>query len=293
MRATWMIAAVLAGAIGSTAWAQTGGLRSGGLSSPTFPSPAISVPGPAVGARSMQASNGIPARAGGAGSTVSPAQNTSLNTGINAVGLGGGYGSGYDDYVTAATVGESYDRGLASIIRAEGQYNLNTSAAAINFQQAERLALANSTDYIKTYFQVRSLNDQYRAAIRGPRGTLADYVRLSHYGRPQRLTPSELDPVSGQLSWPLILQADDFTPARKRLDALFVQRADPQGVNLQGYLKIDQLTRAMQEELKMHVADIPPDDYLRARNFIESVNYEARYPTTEHNTALTWQAPPR
>ena len=50
---------------------------------------------------------------------------------------GGGYGGwGFNDWGAGSTPAGSYLTGMANAIRAEGEYNLNTSAAAINLEEA-------------------------------------------------------------------------------------------------------------------------------------------------------------
>ena len=55
-------------------------------------------------------------------------------------------------------------RGLASIIRAKGEYNLATSAAAVNFSIARNREIENDKQWVNAYFELRDLNKQQREA---------------------------------------------------------------------------------------------------------------------------------
>ena len=74
--------------------------------------------------------------------------------------LNGGFGSFYPDYYPdhASTVVGSYAYGLGRIIRAEGQYNLDTSAAFLNFTEAQRREMENLQKWTETYFEMRRIN---------------------------------------------------------------------------------------------------------------------------------------
>ncbi len=191
----------------------------------------------------------------------------------------GGAGSSYaTSYSTASTPGESYARGISELIRAAGSANLALSEAAVNLTEAERRQLKNDVDFVNTYFQIRRLNQQYQAQERGPRPTMEDLIRFAQLGKPQRLSPGDIDAASGQIFWPIILRSQVFAPYRIKLETYFGQRAQPSGLTPESYLRLDQTSRAMVEELRRYVADFPPGDYLHGKHFIESLGYEARFP---------------
>jgi hypothetical protein len=173
------------------------------------------------------------------------------------------------------TVGESYARGIADIIRSRGRFNLDTSLSAINWQTARGMAQENWLGGIDAYFQGRMANNRYREILRGPRLTLDGYLRLAQVDRPRRLTSSELDPITGRILWPIVLQLNSFASLRDKLEVLFAERAEGGGVNAEAYLLMNRLSRSLHEELKAHIYDIPAEDYVAARNFIESLAYEA------------------
>ena len=132
------------------------------------------------------------------------------------------YPPSYDDWATTPDQGFSY--GIARIVQAEARYNLDTSEAAINFSEARRREMENFQKWTETYFMVRRINREARAIERGKRPTEADFFRYAQIGRPHRLTPSELDPITGYIAWPLLLRGPDLDKARTSLDQVFARR---------------------------------------------------------------------
>jgi hypothetical protein len=199
---------------------------------------------------------------------------------VALVGAGAALAQYYPGYVyKPSTAGESYARGFADVVRSAGQANLDNSEAAINYSEARKREIENQRLWTDTYFQMRKMNREYREAERGPRPTMEDAVRYAQAGKPKRLSPSELDAVTGGVSWPILLRDDRYSQGRAELERLFAQRAASGTIGAQDYLKIRETTDAMLEQLKGQVRDVPPSDYVAARRFLESLAYESRLPT--------------
>ena len=180
----------------------------------------------------------------------------------------------------ASTVGESYARGMSDVIRSRGQYNLDTSAAAINVSQARSNEIKNYRDATNTYFEMRAANRAYRAAARPKRATSEDWVRWAKEGAPKPLSPGEFDPVTGKINWPVMLKADEFAKYREQLDELFAKRASSDSLSIQDFIEVDKISKALLEELKAHIKDVPPDLYIASKEFVKSLAYEVRRPST-------------
>jgi hypothetical protein len=190
-------------------------------------------------------------------------------------GWGGGWGMG------GGTVAGNYLQGMASTVRAAGDYNLSTSQAWVNAEEAKRRDIENRKAWTDAYFEMRRANADYRAAERGPRGTQEDWVRYAKEAAPSRLSPGEIDYVTGKLSWPRLLQLDEFKESRQELDHLFADRAEKGGsIGPYGYQRILDLTNAMTSALKKNIRNYPANEYLDARKFLESVAFEARFTTS-------------
>lgn len=197
----------------------------------------------------------------------------------------GGYGSsdygssGYAEH--PATIEQAAAYGLAKIIRAEADYQKESSLAAKNWADARKYELDNWKKWVETYYEVRRINREARAAERGRPMTEADYIRLAQIGKPRRLTPSEMDVVTGQLNWPLLLQATDFVAYRDMLDQVFSNRAYRGTMGLDDYVKAEQTAESMMDLLRGRIEEVRPAEYVVARRFLESLAYEARLPAPD------------
>ncbi len=187
------------------------------------------------------------------------------------------YYGGYVDN-KASTAGESHARGYADVVRSQGMANLANSEAAINMTEAAKRDMENRDQWTDTYFQMRQKNRDYRAAERGPRPSREDFVRIAAAGRPDKLSPSQLDSVTGEINWPRVLTQPQFADSRAELEALFANRAAYGQSTLDDYSKIDATIKAMSEELKKIVRDVPPSDYTASKRFLDSLAFENRQP---------------
>jgi len=177
-----------------------------------------------------------------------------------------------------STPAESYARGLGDVIQSAGAYNLATSEAAINATQAQKQFIENRDQWTDTYFQMRQANRAYRETEQGPRLSMEQLVRLAQEGKPKPLSPGELDSVTGRISWPLLLKTSAFDATRAKLDDLFAKRASRGGIDFEQQMQIRQSTKDMLALLKGQIRNVPADDYIPAKRFVESLAYEGQKP---------------
>jgi len=209
--------------------------------------------------------------------------------GYGGGGFGGG-GYGWGGLGAGSTAAGSYMSGMAQAIRAQGQYNLMTSQAAINAEEAAKRDIENRQRWTSTYFEMRKINDAYKQAQRAPPTPPEEWVRLAQIGIPQRLNSSVLDPVTGHIGWPIVLTSPEFAEPRQELDQLFADRAISHGaIGIDAHGKIRQATDDMLELLKGRIRDLDSRNYLDARNFLSSLAREADYPTGSYSVS---EAPP-
>jgi len=191
-------------------------------------------------------------------------------------GGGGGYwgwGGG-----AGTTVAGSYLQGLSSVINAAGQANLANSAAANNWENAYSMDLNNRLQATSTYFEQRRINREAVAEERGPRVTAAELARFAKEAAPARLTSSQLDPVTGEIGWPTPLRAATYEAARQNVDQLFASREASAGaVGPAGYRRIHDALEALRAQFARNIADYPPQVYVEARKFLDSLEYEAGF----------------
>ena len=175
----------------------------------------------------------------------------------------------------ASTAGESYARGMSSAISAAGDYNLSTSQAAINMTQAQKQEIQNRQQWTNTYFEMREANREYRARERGPRPTTEQLVRFAQEGKPKPLSLSALG-TDGRITWPDLLKDNVFADNREKIDGAFLKRAEQGGIGLEDQMTVRSATAAMLDQLKQFVRGVPPNLYTSAKQFLQSLAYEAQ-----------------
>jgi hypothetical protein len=175
----------------------------------------------------------------------------------------------------ASTVGESYARGMSDMVRSAGAANLMNSEAAGNYEAARSQYLDNRMQATDTYFQMRAKNKAYRAAEDGPRPTSEQLFRMAKAKAPSRLSPSELDPISGSVVWPTVLRDAKFSSTQEKLSAMLAYWAEHNHqLTLNQFEQLDSTIDQLTEELKKVVKDVPPNVYNAGRRFLSSLAYE-------------------
>lgn len=183
------------------------------------------------------------------------------------VGVGGGYGWGH-----ASTAAEGAARGYADVVRSQGMANLANSAAAINYEDARKSYLDNRLKATQTYFEMRRYNTEARRAEKAPPLSPEGYVRLARQQAPAQLSTSQLDPLTGSITWVMPLRRPEYGQLRAAVEKLFHDRAG-------GYadpLAIDAAIDAFDAQLKTDLAKFAANDYLAAKNFLSSLKFAAR-----------------
>ena len=112
-------------------------------------------------------------------------------------------------------------QGMADIIGASGSRNLDNSQAAINMTEARSRQLDNHLKTTDTYFQNRLNNKKWREELNGPRKVTHNAFRKL----PPPLSPSEVDPVTGQINWPPLVAQLPFQKDVKTVDDIFTSWA--------------------------------------------------------------------
>jgi hypothetical protein len=179
----------------------------------------------------------------------------------------------------ASTAAQAYAYGLGNVIQSEGMYNLATAQAALAAEQARTLDIQNRQAAVKAYFEMKQMNAEYRAQARTPTQAAPQHP-LNHYYdtmKPQKLPPTQLDPVTGQITWPQLLMNDEFKPVREQLDAMFVMWAHHRNYNFNDVRKS---VEAFHAQLKDHIDEYPPQDFENAYKFLDTLEYQAHFPAS-------------
>lgn len=205
---------------------------------------------------------------------------SAVGLGLRLYPYGYGYGYPYGYGYGGTTLYGSYAHGMADVIRARGQAAENISRAQINYQEARSKYIDNQKKWFETYQERKRIGRANKQADDERRQASA--LRYQEYLRKQkhpRLTPSELDPTTGKLSWPLALQAPEFADGRRELDQLFKLRAQT-GTTPELTKKIYDKAQDMRLQLLDKVSKLPAREYMESRRFLERMAHEAHHETT-------------
>jgi hypothetical protein len=190
----------------------------------------------------------------------------------------GGFGYRRGGYASTASQGAAY--GMSEMMRAQGYENLQNSEAAKNWEDVKTLDIQNKMRWTETYFEMRKTNREARAAEAGPAITHDQAIRMAKMGAPPRLVSTQLDPITGHIEYPMVLQDDIFAPYREELDKLFAKRASSGGsISFNEFEEIQSTVANFTEALKEHVNKYPAGEYGRARTFLDSLRHEASLPS--------------
>lgn len=182
----------------------------------------------------------------------------------------------YATYHHASTAEEGALRGMGDLVRSHGEANLMNSEAAGNYEDARAKNLDNRLKATDTYFQMRAVNKQYREAERTPRSTSEQLFRRAREAAPKSLSPTELDPFTGEVDWPIVLRGPAFAAERSVVDDVFAHRFSSSGVTTaEAFQQVNDALASMQSVLKTNIRDYPSGDYIKAKNFLRSLSYAA------------------
>ena len=119
--------------------------------------------------------------------------------------------------------------GYAAMMRAQAMANLQNSQAAINWEKVKTAEIQNRLLWTETYFRMRQINHDMRMAERGPRVTMEQMATIAREGAPKPLDSTELDQVTGEISYPLALRDHQYDILRDEVDSFFRRRAKTAG----------------------------------------------------------------
>lgn len=193
-----------------------------------------------------------------------------------AYGMWGGGGN------FATSGAQAYDQGVSSILRAQGQKNVDDSQAAINFAQARQQDAIAREQQVQSYFERRKIHDAWFAEQEAKKfhPSHADQVHYAEEGLPKQLTASQLIPATGQIIWPDVLMVDDFTENRNKLQALYTERAQSGGgIGTNNHMAITKEITNFGNALRPFIQKWDTADYMAAKNFITSLGWTGRYPS--------------
>jgi hypothetical protein len=184
----------------------------------------------------------------------------------------------FGGFYAPSTAAESYQRGLAEVVRSAADANLMASLAAQNLEAARSQDIENRVKWTEAYYEMRRANKAYRASKRSPRLSQEQIARVTRAGMPKRLTSAQVDPLTGELAWPIVLRDRQYADQTEQLDKLFGARAATSMVPADGFQTAKTHTDVLLAALKKNIDQYKPADWIDAKKFVDSVAYEARFP---------------
>jgi hypothetical protein len=186
-------------------------------------------------------------------------------------GGGWGYGGGAQTAQGAAL------QGMSQVIDAAGQYNLATSAAAINMTEAQSNMMRNQVQGVQTFWDMRNIGREERAkerlAIHGPPPAPEELARRARDGAPRALSADQIDPVTGALRWPGPLQDANFQSQRGVVDEYTAKWVKYGALDYAERTQVRENIDTMFDGLKSQITSIAPQDYVSCRTFLQSLLY--------------------
>ncbi len=182
------------------------------------------------------------------------------------------YGGGWGGY-HSSTLQEGSQRGFADVVRSAGAANLLNSEAATKYEDARKKYLENRLQASQNYFDMRRLNAEARRSERSLPLSTEAYARLARQQAPDRLSVSQMDPLTGTIVWPAPLRRPEYDAPRQELERLYSERAGGTDLN---YDDIQGACDRFQEQLQADLAKFDPNDFIRAKKFIDSLSYEIK-----------------
>ena len=200
---------------------------------------------------------------------------------------GGGYYGGYPGYY-----GGYYNDG-SSLIRAQGQAQVDQSKAMVNYQEANSKYIDNQKKLAETYVARqkalresihekaeidKELAQQKQAAIEAQKeknlklqeSGLSPYYNAASSQDSETLNASQLNPATGEISWPESLMGPEYAESRQKLQELYSLK-NSTGITSSLSQEINDEAVKMKSILRGQIKTMLPNDYLAARGFIEGL----------------------
>jgi hypothetical protein len=172
----------------------------------------------------------------------------------------------------SSTLEEGMQRGYADVVRAYGMTTLLDAQAVNQIQQARRQYIENQMRAAQVYVDANRYMQEFRRSNRPAPLSLEQYVRLAREAAPEPLTATQLDQLTGMVTWPAPLRKPEYETFRRHIDRLFQERATGYAV----YGEIPAACEEFAEKLRADIMQFPPGDYVAAKKFLESLAWTAR-----------------
>ena len=108
---------------------------------------------------------------------------------------------------------------------------------------------------------------------RGPRPTSEELASRARAAAPHGLDAEQIDSATGALHWPEPLQHAKYDRQRSAVDKYAARSAQERGLDRADQIQMRENIMAMFGVLKSQIDEIPPQEYVACRSFLQSVLY--------------------
>jgi len=167
-----------------------------------------------------------------------------------------------------------------------GVYNLATGQYLNGFggsapPVAARLPDAALSDKVQerirdneALYQFSNVHQSYRAAQIAQNHAIGETAtRVAHESVPRVLSSSEFNGENGKIAWPGPLLSDEYSASRAAIEKALTGLLGDHGTENEAAIR--DATREMVEILRSHIEELPADEYMQARKFLDSVEFTA------------------
>lgn len=177
-------------------------------------------------------------------------------------GVGGG----------GTTAAESYHRGMADVIRAQGEYQRQAARAARDYEIARSRYIDNQTQWLAEYNQRKRMGQAQRQQEQQQRREAIDRARSARAAaRAQELPiPSQIDPDTGEIDWPTVLQEPRYSEMTGKLDTLMRQWAQGQDASLLAP-QVAETAYLLQAHLHANIRDYAANEFIAADRLLTAL----------------------
>ena len=135
------------------------------------------------------------------------------------------YGGWAGQYHHASTAAEGYSRGIADVVRSQGMANMMNAQALGAVEDARSKYIDNRLRATQAYYEQKRIRDQYNEEQQSK----TRYYLAKKASSLAPMTKEELDPNTGKIMWPRLLDQPQYAKDRQVFDEIFARRA-AQGV---------------------------------------------------------------
>ena len=165
----------------------------------------------------------------------------------------------------------AYLQGAATVIQAEGMYNVNTAQATVEYEQARSLYLTNRRKFTENYYATKEMHQAVEAQKRERNKTSSEALTFAAKSSvPVKLETAAFNPQTGKIAWPKVLLDNQYTARRAEIEQLTATRTKTSG-RPETVKKIQAATVEMSSILKSNITKLSANDYVQARKFLDSL----------------------